>query len=33
MENENFDTSELCGILNEIMEYELSGVMNIPIRL
>ena len=27
MENENFDTSEICGILNEIMEYELSGVV------
>ncbi len=27
MENENFDTSEVCGILNEIMEYELSGVV------
>ena len=27
MENENFNTSEVCGILNEIMEYELSGVV------
>ena len=27
MENENFDTSEVCGILNVIMEYELSGVV------
>ena len=27
MENENFDTSVVCGILNEIMEYELSGVV------
>ena len=27
MEKENFDTSEVCGILNEIMEYELSGVV------
>ena len=27
MENENFDTNEVCVILNEIMEYELSGVV------
>ena len=27
MENENFNTADVCGILNEIMEYELSGVV------
>ena len=27
MENENFNTVEVCRILNEIMEYELSGVV------
>ena len=27
MENAEIDSSEVCGILNEIMEYELAGVV------
>ena len=27
MKHESINTNEVCGILNEIMEYELSGVV------